>query len=75
MELITAKEAAKMLGVNVGTLATWRYKKRYDLGYVKVGKAVRYRRQDIHAFIAERTQNPLAAYAELRDTYTEVISH
>lgn len=58
IELITDTEAAKVLGVTVGTLQVWRSKNRYPLKYVKVGRLIRYRREDILAFIEHRTISP-----------------
>ncbi len=53
--LLTALQAATMLGVRPGTLEQWRSQARYGLPYVKVGRLVRYRRSDIEAFLARRT--------------------
>jgi hypothetical protein len=55
-DLLTPAEAGKALGVDVGTLSNWRATKRVPLPYVKLGKAVRYRRQDLERFIAENTE-------------------
>jgi len=55
MELLNTKEAAQLLGVNKGTLDVWRCTQRYNLKYIKIGGAVRYRVEDVNAFIAERT--------------------
>ena len=50
--LLTETEAAAILGLtNPKTLAVWRSTKRYPLRYVKYGRTVRYRRQDLDAFI------------------------
>lgn len=54
-ELLTAAQAAKLLGVSKQTLAVWRCERRYDLRYVKVGACVRYRRCDLEAFLDQRT--------------------
>lgn len=54
-ELLTAQQAATLLGLEAQTLATWRCKKRYSLRYIKVGSQVRYRRSDIDRFLSERT--------------------
>jgi hypothetical protein len=54
--LLTEAEAAAILRVRSKTLAAWRYKKRYDLAYIKVGRLVRYRLEDIEAFIESRRQ-------------------
>ncbi|WP_286293639.1 helix-turn-helix domain-containing protein [Methylomarinovum tepidoasis] len=54
--LITPEEAARMLGVSPRTLATWRCLGRYRLPYVKIGARVRYRQEDVEAFIERRTR-------------------
>lgn len=55
--LLTAKEVAEMLGVTVNTLAAWRHNKRYPLKYVKSGWLVRYRKEDVEAFINNQTHD------------------
>jgi predicted DNA-binding transcriptional regulator AlpA len=49
--LLDRKTAAKYLSVSPGTLAVWDCTKRYDLKPLKVGRAVRYRRSDLDAFL------------------------
>jgi hypothetical protein len=49
--LLDRKTAAKYLRVSPGTLAVWDCTKRYDLKPIKVGRAVRYRRADLDAFL------------------------
>lgn len=53
--LLTRREAAAYIGVQPNTLATWACTQRYDLPYVKVGRNVRYRKQDLDAFIQRNT--------------------
>ena len=53
--LINEAEAAQELGIKTGTLQVWRSTKRYPLEYIKVGRAVRYRRSSIDAFLRSRT--------------------
>jgi predicted site-specific integrase-resolvase len=57
--LLTEDEAASLLKIQPATLATWRVKGRPHLPIVRVGRCIRYRRQDIAAFIdghlADRT--------------------
>ena len=53
--LLTPDDAAKMLGVEPGTLAVWRCTRRYPLPWVKVGRCVRYRPEDVAAFIEVNT--------------------
>lgn len=52
--LLDRKSAAKYLGLAPGTLAVWDCTKRYDLKPLKVGRAVRYRRSDLDAFLNSR---------------------
>jgi len=49
--LLTPKKAAEILGVAIGTLAVWRCTARYPLPFVKIGRRVMYREQDINNFI------------------------
>ena len=50
-KLLTALEAAEMLGVAPQTLASWRSTGRLRLPFVKIGRLVRYREEDICQFI------------------------
>jgi len=52
--LISPTEAAQLLGIQPETLATWRSTQRYPLPYVKLGRSVRYRLEDLERFISER---------------------
>lgn len=52
--LLTPIQTAGLLGVEVQTLSVWRTKKRYGLKYVKVGRLIRYRAEDVQAFIDSR---------------------
>ncbi len=58
--LLTANEVSRILGVTPGTLAVWRATKRYDLPYVKSGRLVRYREEDVEAFITSRLNGETA---------------
>lgn len=49
--LLTPQKAAEILGVAIGTLAVWRCTARYPLPFVKIGRRVMYREQDINNFI------------------------
>tara|TARA_R110001592_G_scaffold363125_2_gene680600 strand:+ start:622 stop:828 length:207 start_codon:yes stop_codon:yes gene_type:complete len=49
--LLTSQKAAEILGVAIGTLAVWRCTARYPLPFVKIGRRVMYREQDINNFI------------------------
>lgn len=49
MKLIGFKEAAEILGVQVGTLRGWVFQRK--IPYVKVGRLVKFRPEDIEQFI------------------------
>lgn len=57
--LLTPAEAASLLGTTPGVLSVWRTTKRYPLRYVKIGRSVRYRLEDVQAFISGRTVYPV----------------
>ena len=52
--LLTKDQVSAILGISVGTLAVWRTTKRYNLPYVKSGRLIRYREEDVQAFITSR---------------------
>lgn len=54
-DMLETEAAAKVLGVEPGTLEVWRSTKRVLLPYVKIGRAVRYRRSELQKFIEART--------------------
>lgn len=53
-DLMTTEEAARALRLAPDTLATWRSTREADLPYVKLGRAVRYRPEDVRAFVDSR---------------------
>lgn len=59
--LLKPEVAAAILGVDVKTLAVWRCTKRYPLPWVRVGRNVMYKPEDVQAFIESRTVSPVAA--------------
>jgi excisionase family DNA binding protein len=54
--LMTPEQVAEYLGVSVETLNVWRCTKRYNLPYIKAGRLVRYRPQDVEGFVTSRIQ-------------------
>jgi predicted site-specific integrase-resolvase len=54
--LLSPIRVAEILGVSVDTLAVWRCTQRYPLPYVKVGRKVMYRREDVERFIVGRIE-------------------
>lgn len=55
-ELLTTDEAAQVLRVHPVTLAAWRSTGKHELPFVRLGKAVRYRREDIDAWLRGRRE-------------------
>lgn len=53
--LLDNGEAAKYLGIAPQTLTVWRCVKRYNIPFVKVGSRVKYRKEDLDAWLASRT--------------------
>jgi hypothetical protein len=53
--LIDDKQAAHVLGVSPNTLAIWRSLGRYNIPFIKSGRLVRYRVDDLAKFLARRT--------------------
>jgi excisionase family DNA binding protein len=50
VELLTVKEVAELTGLSVETLNQWR-SQGLHLPYIKLGKAVRYLRNDVERYI------------------------
>ena len=55
-QLLSIEDTAALLGVQPGTLATWRSTKRYDLPWIKIGRKVRYRLRDVLEWIDSRQE-------------------
>jgi Helix-turn-helix domain len=49
--LLTPREAAKVLKTTYGSLAVWRCARRKPLRFVRLGRKIFYRAQDIEQFI------------------------
>ncbi len=54
---VNDKQAAEALGVKASTLGHWRSVGRYNLRYVKVGRLIRYRIDDLATFLADRMRS------------------
>ncbi|MEP7169621.1 MAG: helix-turn-helix domain-containing protein [Bacteroidota bacterium] len=50
-QLFDRKTAAKYLRVSPGTLAVWDCTKRYDLKPIKIGRSIRYRKENLDSFL------------------------
>jgi excisionase family DNA binding protein len=55
-QLFTPEQVAEQLQISVGTLAQWRFHKRYDLPFIKVGRSIRYTQECVQEFLRSRTQ-------------------
>ncbi len=54
-DLLTREQAAAYLGVAVQTLAMWKWAKRYDLPFVRIGRLIKYKRSELDAFIRKNS--------------------
>lgn len=54
--LLDEKQAAEHLTLSPGTLQVWRSTGRYALPFIKVGRNVRYRLDDLNAWLAARAR-------------------
>ena len=52
--LMTPRDAAVYIGVKIYTLAGWRMTNKYGLRYLKLGKAIRYRKDDLDEWLASK---------------------
>lgn len=56
---MSSEEAAEYLGVDATTLRAWRLSGRYALPFYRIGtRAVRYRKEDLDAWMAKRVHRP-----------------
>ncbi|MBM9536174.1 helix-turn-helix domain-containing protein [Desulfobulbus alkaliphilus] len=53
--LLSPVEAAEILGIKVDTLTVWRSTKRYPLPFVRVGRSIKYKAEDVAEFIERQT--------------------
>jgi excisionase family DNA binding protein len=58
--LLSAQEVADFLGVPTSTLYGWRYKGEGPRGF-RVGRHVRYRREDVDAWLEQQADGEPAA--------------
>lgn len=49
--MLNREDAAKYLGISSSTLANWACTRKFNIPYIRLGKAVRYRKSDLDAFI------------------------
>jgi excisionase family DNA binding protein len=55
---LTNKQAAEYLGITAGTLHVWRCENRYAIPFLRIGSKIRYRTEDLDAFLASRLVRP-----------------
>ena len=65
--LLNTEEAAQYLRTQPQTLENWRCNKRYALPYVRVGRLIRYRREDLDAWLSKREIRPTGGDSRPRD--------
>jgi hypothetical protein len=65
MNLLTPIQTAEILGVTIGTLAVWRCTARYPLPFVKIGRRVKYRQNDVNNFI----ENGVTDFSEMESCH------
>jgi len=63
--MLRTTEVAKILDVSKATLDTWR-SRGGGPAYVKYNRAVRYRREDVDAFVSERIRQNTSGVGGLR---------
>jgi len=57
--LMDQRAAAAYLGTTVGTLNTWRHYGKQKIPFMRWGNRIRYRKEDLDAFIAKNIENPI----------------
>jgi len=61
-KLLTPQQAGDYLGgIPPATLQAWRTHQRYPLPYVRIGRLIRYKVEDLQAFVESRTISSEAA--------------
>lgn len=55
-DIMNRQEAADYLGFTYGTMTTWASTKRYDIKSFKIGRSVRYRKEDLDVFLEASTK-------------------
>lgn len=60
--LLTTGEVAKMLGVLPNTIERWRCQGKGGPLYIKAGTRVRYRKEDVEAYMQERLHSETEEY-------------
>ncbi len=58
-KILTPRQTAEYLGINVATLAQWRFHERVDLKYIRLNGSnlIRYREDDVEQFLQAQTHS------------------
>ena len=62
--LMNPREAAAYLGLNPQTLALWRYTGKDGIPYTRVGYSIRYRKEDLDAYLEQNRVGSLPATSQ-----------
>lgn len=57
INLITTEELAKIIRVKKEVIERWRYQKKFDLPYIKVGGKIRYSVDDVEKWLENNRFN------------------
>ena len=57
-QLLTTEQAAELLLLSPQTLVVWRCTRRYALPFIRVGRLIRYRAEDVASFIKNQRVSP-----------------
>ena len=58
--LMTRKEVARYLGLNVNTIQRWHWKGSDAPPFIKIGRSVRYKESEVKAWVERTTAKPKA---------------
>ena len=58
-KLLTTDQAATHMNIKPQTLIIWRSTKRYPLPFIRVGRSIRYRVEDLDRWLESRTVGQL----------------
>jgi hypothetical protein len=59
-KLLTPEEAGQIIGIRPETLRQWRTRRKKGLRFMREGRVIRYRPEDVREFIDSRVVDPCA---------------